>query len=114
MTEGDGGGEPAGDALPLSVADIDLTTMTTDESVAWKKMRWVWCGKCGGGSINKVGWGHKKVHGDSVMSLKAAGKLEEAQREFLFIQRGGKALDVMSNRLLCIPNFINRMEWHAR
>ena len=64
--------------------------MTGDELSRWKKLSWVWCKTCGGGSIKKIGWSHKKVHPDTV-SLKTAGKLEEAQREFLFIIRGGEA-----------------------
>ena len=79
------------DDQPACASDIDLTTMTADEKAQWKKLRWVWCGKCGGGSINKVGWGHRKTHGDAVVSLAEAGKVEEAQREFLFIRRGGRA-----------------------
>lgn len=90
MVERGRGGEADCEVVPLSAADIDPTSMTAEESAQWKKLRWVWCGKCGGGSINKVGWGHKKVHGEFVMSLKAAGKFEEAEREFLFIRRGGK------------------------
>ena len=35
--------------------------------------------------------GHRKTHGAAVVSLADAGKVEEAQREFLFIRRGGRA-----------------------
>ena len=51
----------------------------------------MWCHCCGGGSINKKGWGHKKDHGQDVVSLVSVGKLAQAQREFLWIRRGGKA-----------------------
>ena len=71
------------------VADIDLSATTPEEEDKWKKCRWVWCNDCGGGSINKIGWGHKKKSGHDVVSLKAAGKLDEAKREFLFLARGG-------------------------
>ena len=98
MVGRDRGGEADGQMVPLSAADIELTSMTAEELAQWKKLRWVWCGKCGGGSINKVGWGHKEVHGEFVMSLKDAGKLEEAQREFLFIRRGGKAAQAVVTR----------------
>ena len=91
-------GETDGEHVALSAADVDLASMTAAESEQWKKLRWVWCGKCGGGSINKVGWDHKKVHGEFVMSLKDAGKLEEAQREFLFIRRGGKVAQAVVAR----------------
>ena len=90
MVAGGLSGKTEGEDVPLSAADVDLASMTAAESEQWKKLRWVWCVKCGGGSINKVGWGHRKVHGEFVMSLKDTGQLEEAQREFLFIRRGGK------------------------
>jgi hypothetical protein len=55
-----------------------------------KKQKCVWCNDCGGGSIYKAGWGHKKGARHDVISLKDAGKYDEALREFLFIKRGGK------------------------
>ncbi|CAE8616571.1 unnamed protein product, partial [Polarella glacialis] len=70
-------------------AEIDLASITPEEDAKWRKCRWVWCKDCGGGSVCKVGWGHKKKAGHELVSLKDAGKLDEAKREFLFVQRGG-------------------------
>ena len=98
MVAGGLSGKTEGEDVPLSAADVDLASMTAAESEQWKKLRWVWCVKCGGGTINKVGWGHRKVHCEFVMSLKDAGKLEEAQREFLFIRRGGKVAQAVVAR----------------
>jgi len=51
----------------------------------------VWCHDCAGGSISKVGWGHKNKAQHNVVSLKDAGKVDDAIREFLFVSRGGRA-----------------------
>jgi len=73
-----------------SAADIDLASITVDEQARWKNKSWVWCRTCGGGTINKVGRGHKKKSGHDVCSLKDAGKYDEALREFLWVLRGGR------------------------
>ena len=65
-----------------------MGSMTAEEERRWKNCCWVWCWTCGGGTIKKIGWGHKKT-GHDVVSLKTAGKLEEAKAEWLFIARGG-------------------------
>ena len=54
-------------------------------------MKWVWCKDCGGGSICKIGWAHKNRAHHDVCSLKDAGKVDVAMKEFLFVHRGGKA-----------------------
>ena len=75
--------------VPRSMADIDVNTMTPDEVSKWGTIKWVWCTVCAGGSICKSGWSHKSRRGHECLSLKDAGKVEEAKREFLFLQRGG-------------------------
>jgi hypothetical protein len=60
--------------------DIDLGSITEEEEQRWKKLRWVWCQDCGGGTIMKSGWGHKAKTTHNVTSLKDAGKYDEALR----------------------------------
>ena len=62
--------------------------MTDDEKQKYKKLKWVWCHDCGGGSISKVGWAQNNRAVHNVCSLKAVGKEEAAIREFLFVERG--------------------------
>lgn len=62
----------------------------SQESQRWKKLKWVFCRDCGGGSICKSGWAHKTRTGHDVVSLKEAGKCDEALQEFLWVFRGGK------------------------
>ena len=77
------------------IVAIDPEEMTLAESTAWRKLRWVWCKICGGGSICNVGWGHKKQQGHEVISLKDVGKLDEATREFLFCTGEGNQLSLL-------------------
>lgn len=76
--------------VPTSLESVDLASITQEEKLRWGKCGWVWCRTCGGGSISKSGWSHKTRTQHDVVSLKNAGKEEEALREFIFITRGGK------------------------
>ena len=81
-------------AVPASVADVDPGSMTPEETAQYKKLQWVWCHDCAGGSICKNGWGHKNKMDHNVCSLKDAGKVDDAVREFLFVKRGGRRAQV--------------------
>jgi hypothetical protein len=78
-------------AVPASPAAIDLASITKEEDAKWNKLKWVWRMDCEGGSISKSGWSHKSRLRHDCISLKEAGKVDEAMMEFLFTIRGGAA-----------------------
>ena len=83
------GAPGSADCQIVSASSIDVESMTDEERKRWKKKKWVWCHDCGGGSINKAGWTHKELANHNVASLKDAGKIVQAQQEFLFLDRYG-------------------------
>ena len=89
--ESSGVGCEVATCTPANLDDIDPESMTDAERQKYKKLKWAWCKDCGGGSICKVGWAHKNRANHDVCSLKDAGKVDDAIKEFLFIHRGGRA-----------------------